>query len=259
MDEKKLVQEFVSQKTLYIVKSNMTRLTYIYCNPDTMDDEAGLFYTEEDARSEVAALILKGEPVEVATVEQKGYLEFFAELSTMGVNSVKMVREQKETHVSLDAFVRQQDMSKIPENKRPPENKALYLTLLYYLQEARKDEEKRDMAKLTELNEELMAGVARGRFLLPMQPGKMVGGKLESQVQLLKLSNGAMVFPIFTDTVAAGKFTGPTKTPLFPVTVSNLLQNIAKMNVKGALLNPGGLGFYMPVELMKQAVSMFED
>ena len=91
-------------------------------------------------------------------------------LFSIGVNSVVWNRGDEQIEIDLDKIVREPDISKLPEEKRPLINPTLQLSGIYFMQELRRPVEKEERHNMREKEEELLANLKRSEFLVAMNP-----------------------------------------------------------------------------------------
>lgn len=144
-------------------------------------------------------------PTGVIPMEKSQYLAFFGSLHLIGVNMLVFEDEGGVTRMPLDEIARLDP--KVAEKKEVPMlNTALQLTVIYFIQELRRPNQKKDdmvrMKRLQELEEEMIADLVRSRFILAVDFSKVEGeiepGKTNPNVQVpvVKAPNGDAFQPM---------------------------------------------------------------
>lgn len=224
---------------LFVLISLCTKMPYVMCDPETFDDEIFLYEKEEDVKKEAVALVQQKIPVHVAKIENQQFLNFYANLYTMGVNCIvynwKMDSEVK---LQLPELVRRPGIENLPEGKIWVENPSLHLTALYFMQEVRKQKLEKLTPELKEMQDEILADYGRGTFLAAVHE--------ENGVPLMKQKNGDSYQPIFTDALEFRKFNKDNKFRAVVVKAQKVVDVLAK-EAKGVVINPMGVNLQLPV------------
>lgn len=213
----------------FVMMSACTKAPYIVCDPETFDDEVLLFFTEEDARKGCKEQMDAGNPVNAAKLGSKQMLLFFTSLYTMGVNALLIHWNGEKTIAQLSDIVKRRNQEDMPEGSVWVENPALHLTALYFAQTLRSPVKPDTQEKLAELQEELNADFRRGRFIFGL-------GKEEQGTPLVKLKDGNVYQPVFTDILEFQRFNKENKFRPVVVEGEKFSQVLAKEG-KGVILN----------------------
>lgn len=239
MDKQKVLNELRNAKDVYVLVSRCTRMPYVVCDPETFDDEILVYFREEDVKKEGARMIEEKNPIQIVRVEENQRLRFYANLYTMGVNSILVDKGlESETLIQLTELVTRPDPSKLPKGQILVENPGLHLTALYFMQEVRKQKLEKLTDELKEMQEEILADYSRGKFLVPFQDG--------NGVPLLKQPNGDTYQPIFTDAIEFGKFNRENKFKGAIVEATKIPAVLVK-EAKGVAVNPMGVNLQLPI------------
>ena len=249
-------RKLLAGKELYLLTSDYTKVAYVVCDPETFDDEVFLFDSEEGAKKAQEEWQEKGEAVSIRKVEAKEYLNVFLEFMLEGVNTVVVSSKGKPVSVPLGELIKKKPEKEQPKGKKLAENPALCISLIYYLQEARKGGEIKDLKRLSEMEEEVLHHLAAGQFLMPAQ-AQEGGEQTAGRMMLLKISNGDTAFPLFTDTIAFGKTAPAAKTLLFPADLKKLVTGKLPDEIKGVMINPGSFSFYLPFAILRKALENY--
>ena len=180
-------------------------------------------------------------PVGIAKVDRKSLLLFYTSLYTMGVNAIQVHVGEEQKMIQLTEFVRRKDPEESKNGKVWVENPELHLTMLYYMQDLRRQPNQEITPELNDLQEEIGAHFTKGRYIVPL-PEEGNG------IPLVKLKSGDIFQPIFTDVIEFQRFNREKK--FRPVVVDALkLAQVLPEEAKGIVLNP--LGVNMPLTVQK--------
>lgn len=226
---------------LFVLMSACTKEPYVVCDEETFDDQVLLFLHSEDAQARGKQLVAEKIPVGIAKIEKQSLLMFCTSLYTMGVNALLVTDGEKQDRLQLSDFVKRRDPNTLEEGKVWIENPQLHLTALYYMQELRRMEKPVMTPELMEMQEEISVNFSRGKFLvaLPLE---------EKGIPLVKMQNGDVFQPIFTDAMEYEKFNREKKFRAV-VVESQKLGQILPAEAKGVILNP--LGVNMPLNVKR--------
>ena len=130
------------------------------------------------------------------------------------------------------------------EKNQPPENPALHLTAIYFMQELRRKGNSGMTDELQELHEEMIAHFQQGKYLIAVAENQ--------EIPLLRQKDGGLFQPIFTDVHEFQKFQNANKEkPLKPLTVGvDKLPEVMAKNTSGVALNP--FGVYVPLQVKRK-------
>lgn len=246
------------REKIYITFSRLTHLPYVECNEDTFDDEVFLFTEEADALERAKELSAEKQPAIAVKAEQKDMLKLFADLYVYGVTRLVIAVGKDVLTMQLSEVVRRPAMSQLPENKRPLENPELQLSMMYYLQESRKNQENPDTEHLSELEDEMAVNLIRARYLIPVKEVE-VDGKKATQLLLMKLKNGDAAAPIFTDAVEYNRFKKDQELKAAVTDFEKLAGMPLPSEVKGFMLNPGGAQLMLTKEYLQKELQLNRD
>ena len=163
---------------------------YVYCDPETMDDAILLFTDEREHKGRHRKLA--GNPDSGRNREggQKSLLLFYTSLYTMGVNAIQVHVGEEQKMIQLTEFVRRKDPEESKNGKVWVENPELHLTMLYYMQDLRRqpNQELRGIKRFTGRS----ARTSRRRPLY-----RAASRGKEMAFPLVKLKSGDIFQPIF--------------------------------------------------------------
>lgn len=230
-------------KELYVLISACTKCPYVVCDPETFDDQVFLLFDAEEAKQEVQRLRGEGIPVAAAKLEQQQYLMFYTSLYTFGVNAILAKDKERKALIQLAEVVTRAE-PKEEQGHVWVENPQLHLTALYLMQELRKSPAPSPSKELQDLQEEINAHFARGRYIQPVRKGEK-----EQGIPLLKMPRGDKFQPIFTDILEFEKFNRDKS--LRPVVVpAGKIPDVLAPEAVGVVINP--LGVNLPLKVTRR-------
>ena len=110
--------ELKDSQEMFVYLSPCTKMPFVYCDPETFDDEVLLFRTEELAKNTAKEFLEKKIPLQLAKLDNKQFLIFYSSLYAMGVNELSLdMGGEKPAKVALNELVRRPDASQLPEGK----------------------------------------------------------------------------------------------------------------------------------------------
>lgn len=240
---KEIIQRLKSAESLYVLMSGCTREPYVFCDPETFDDEIIMFINPEDAKAEVKRLAGEEIPTGILKMDQKNMLIFYTRLYTMGVNALLVKDGGTDTLIQLADFVRRKEPKPDPSNNAWVENPELHLTALYYMQELRRKPGQAENPQMKAWQEEIANYFSKGRFIVPIE-------KEGKGVPIVKFNEEEMYQAVFTDMMEFQKFNQEEKLRALVVSGAKIPE-ILVPQVSGVLLNPTGIR--MPLQV-KRAV-----
>lgn len=240
MEQNKLptLEKLRTSEEVFLIFSKCTNMPYVFCDPETYNDQIYVYYKEEDAR-EAAKHYMEDEkiPVQILKLPKEQFLSFYSSLYLMGVNAIIVNQGvEGEMEIQLEELVRRPDYSNLPKDKVKVENPQLHLTAMYFMQELRKAEKPVVTPQLKELEEEMTANLRKGTFVVPVQEDK--------KIPFLKMKNEDIYQPIFTDASEFNKFNRERKFRGAVVPFADLYKILLEQS-HGFVINP--LGFHLVV------------
>ena len=117
--KKEVIQSIQRAAEIYTIASVCTKMPYVFCDPETFDDEVFLYYRVEDAKEKAEQLTNERYRTAVVKIEEKQLLGFYSNLYTMGVNCLA-VNDGTDTaiRIQLEDLVRRKRPEDLPEGKR---------------------------------------------------------------------------------------------------------------------------------------------
>lgn len=220
-------------KELFVIISLHTKMPFVFCDPETFDDEVLLYKTEKEAQKGGKLLLAQKDPVNIAKLENRHLLSFYSNLFTMGVNALAVNKGlEDEIHLQLSELVKRPDMDNHPDGKKWVENPQFHLTALYFMQQMRKDPKQQMTEEMKEMQEELLVDLQRGKFLVAVEPDK--------GLPVLKQKDGSVFQPIFTDPDEFRKFNRENKYRTAVIEYAKI-PDILAPEAKGVIVNPVGV------------------
>ena len=220
-------------KELFVIISLHTKMPFVFCDPETFDDEVLLYKTEKEAQKGGKLLLAQKDPVNIAKLENRHLLSFYSNLFTMGVNALVVNKGlEDEIHLQLGELVKRPDMDNLPDGKKWVENPQFHLTALYFMQQMRKDPKQQMTEEMKEMQEELLVDLQRGKFLVAVEPDK--------GLPVLKQKDGSVFQPIFTDPDEFRKFNRENKYRTAVIEYAKI-PDILAPEAKGVIVNPVGV------------------
>ncbi len=254
----------IQRKTEFIVAyCGYTNMPFVQCDPDTYNDQAWIFDSEELLQEFAKPFTEKKILLKGIKYLNKDFLGFFSLLYTIGVNELVFVNQAGRQLLELEELVKKPDYSSLPLEKQPVLNPELQLTGLYFMQEASRPVPIEEKSGLQELEEELAANLAKSRYILPVEllpEPESDADKFKQRkyrIPILKNKNGDILQPIFTDMPELSKFNKGNKFKALVIPFGHLSRLLVK-DSKGFVLNPAGFHIAMPKELIEGLLKSFK-
>ena len=244
-----ILRRLQKMETMYVIFARVTNLPYVYCDPDTCNDQVWLFSDETLAKVAAGAEQKNHRQLGIIKLENKQFLSFYMNLYSMGVNELLIDRGANTIALPLEKLVKKPDYSQMPVEKQPIMNPELLLTAIYFAQDRALPEESRDMQHLHELEEEMLVNLDRGRLLMPVQvpEGSEQVQTKDLKMPIVKLENGDAYQPICTDAAELQKFNRGKTFRAIPINAEKLKSYLNK-DTKGVILNPASVRLIIPRE-----------
>lgn len=237
---KEVMEKIKKHEEIYAVISACTNMPYVYCDPETYDDEVFVYFDKAEANEGAKWLLEGGNPIKLAKVGIESRLAFFTSLYPMGVNAVCVDKElQSEAVFQLNHLVHRQEAEKMPKGHIRVENPELHLTALYFAQELRKNPDHGKVApeELKGLDEELAAHFMRGTYIVAVEEGK--------GIPVLQ-KKGVTYQPLFTDIREFHKF-DQEKRFRAAVLDYDKIKDILTPETEGVTVNPFGVNVFLKI------------
>ena len=242
MTKQDFLKKIPGIKSISVIFAQTTRMPMIFCHEETMDDFIYVYLKEEEALEKAKLLCEEKQPAVVVNCKEKEVLPFFAELRLTGVNAILFVLPPEQGGdrfmVQLTEFLQYPDHQSMPAGKKTVENASLHLSMLYFMQEARRPVAPGEKKNLAALEEETSANIARAAFLVPVKEDKSGEGSDKRAVMMLKNDKEEVFFPLFTDAAQLAKFMRGQKCPVMLLPFQVLAEMLKKGNATGIAINP---------------------
>ena len=263
VDNSFTMKKFQSMEIIYVTFSQITKLPYVECDPETFDDQVYMFTEEEAAKEFAKSYVEKNTPLLTVKVLRKQMPNFYMGLYAEGVNMVIFHEGDQTRRIELEQIFPKPDMEKMNKQHLPVLNPGVQLTVVYFLQELRKPNQRRDdaerMQHLRELEEEMLVNLMRSKFILaidisqvqgefdPANPGPDV------RIPYIKNQNEDIFQPLFSDIGEFQKFRPDpqAKLRLAAIPFQHLLPYLMKQ-AKGFVINPSGFNLLLTREQLQR-------
>lgn len=253
---KQEVMELIPQKEeIFLIFSKLTRSAYLECNEETFEDEVFIFDTEEEAKAFAQAKEEQLIPVTAGRVVKKHMFRMFVDLYPIGVNNVNIYIGKELVKIPLKEIVSRPPDDQIDKTKII-ENQQLAMSLLYFLQEARKPKGM-NMDKIHEMEEEMAANIYKAEFIMPIKKDE-VDGKKVIRLMLIPMQDKSQMIPVFSDSVSFQNFVGEETTEGVLVSFKSLSEMELPKEAAAYVLNPAGPSLVMGKDFLQNIKNMFE-
>jgi hypothetical protein len=241
MSRESILLKMKENEAVYIIFSTATKCPYVYCDPETFDDEIFVYFTEEEARGKWEELRKELTPVSMVRLENKHFLFFYTSLFTMGINALVVSDGTEQVVFQLEEIVSRAQPGERKDGTVWVENPQLHLTSLYMMQDVRKNNGKMKPEHQAML-EEVVAHFAKGKVIQPLR-------KEGRSIPLLKLPDGDKYQPVFTDILEFQKFNRENQfSPLVVEAVK--MPRVLVKDAVGIVINP--LGVNVPLKMERK-------
>ena len=265
IDNKFAIKKLQKLEEAWAVFSPLTRLPYVACDPETFDDQIYLFAEEEACREFIKNLGEEKIPASVLKIPQAQLNGFLNSFYALDVNAVLFQDGSGQSAIGVEELVKRPDMEKLAASKIPVMNPALTLTMIYFLQELRRPVQ-HDMAKLHELEEEMIVNLVKSSFILGIEtindeentdPEKV--NIKNVRIPFVKTKEGDIYQPLYSDFSEFRKYTArnPKKQRMSVLSLRQLPQFLVKES-KGYVLNPAGVNLVLTADQLKRILNDYE-
>ncbi len=224
-----ILQQLRNLDEIFVMFSRTTRLPYVHCDEESYNDQIYLYRKEEDARKAAEQFHQDKVPVQIMKVEKDKFLSFYSSLYFQGINAMVVDPGEDEIEIQLDELVTPPDYSKMPKGQIRVDNPQFQLTAMYLMQILRREPGVKPTKEMQEMEEELLANMRRGVYIVPVQEDK--------KVPLMKLKEDVFVQPVFTDIQEFNKFGGTEKFRGAVIPYDKLTEAVAEQ-ARGIVINP---------------------
>ena len=162
------VKALQTREQIFVAYSQATKMPYVTCAEETYNDQAWIFYTEDEIKEFGKKLLQDKVLLMGMRYDKKDFPRFYGILYAIGVNTVLWNEGEEQVEVEIESVARQADLSKIEPAKRPLFNPSLQLSCIYFMQELRRPVKQEERQNMREMEEEVLANLMKSEFLLPM-------------------------------------------------------------------------------------------
>ena len=211
--KEEVIKQLLKRTKYYSVFLMMNpNVPYIVCDPETLNDQIHVFAKEKEAKAFCETVKEKKDLVFVKEIlsreitrrdpnkkdfsrKEKFFIyaltmgpkdaenkneapaaNFYETLHGMGVNAIVWHDGEENCEVELADFFNP-DFSKLPEQIRPLINQSLQISAIYYLEEARRNNNIQQNEELQSLSEELTANIKKSEYFVLIRKGEVQDGK----------------------------------------------------------------------------------
>lgn len=246
---------------VYVIYSALTRCPYVSCEEEYFNkeinyfDEIIMYASQEAAIKKTEELAQVDIPTIVIKVPQKEMLMMFSELFLFGIDGVRIYTTEDVYFYVLSEIVNRPDYSDRPENEKPLENPGVQLSMLYFMQEIRRKTADRNSKKLQDLEEEMLANILRSKFLIPIKESE-VEGETKGELLMVKMNDGSMMVPIFSDGVVFTRFGATKQLKALIMSAERLAQMPLPQAAQGFLINPNGVAVPLKKDYLEKLMPL---
>lgn len=252
------IEQMKKLDAFYVAYSKCTNSPFVFCDPNTFDDMAWIFTSEEKLRQVMEKQKEKSVELRGVKVANAQFLQFFTSLFYMGIDNVLFDYGTEGMMFNLSRICKKPNFAEMKNKAAAVSNTALQLSSMYFLQEARKNVDKSQKQNLPQLEEEMSKNLVHGKYLVPFIKVDPEAGNDQKNIQIpyLKGQDGNMILPVFTDLMEFAKYNREKK-------FSAVILNFEKLpgfvgNSVGIVLNPLGCNLFLKKEQLPLLVKRFE-
>ena len=253
VDNTFIIKKIQKMDGFYTAFSPLTRMPYVECDRETLDDQVYVFATEDGVRGFAKEKDEQKIPIQPFKIPKEQMKGFLTSLYALAANAVVFSDETGVTRLEVEQLVPKPDMEKLSKEKIPVLNPTLTLTVLYFVQELRRQGE-HDVEKLRELEEEMVVNLIKSRFILALEDSeKGKDGTANLRIPFMKTKEGDLYQPVFSDFAEFRKYAGANAQNF---RVSNLffadLGRMLAKEAKGYVVNPAGFNLVLSREQIQK-------
>ena len=114
VDNSFTMKKFQSMEIIYVTFSQITKLPYVECDPETFDDQVYMFTEEEAAKEFAKSYVEKNTPLLTVKVLRKQMPNFYMGLYAEGVNMVIFHEGDQTRRIELEQIFPKPDKTAPP-------------------------------------------------------------------------------------------------------------------------------------------------
>ncbi|MDY2937309.1 MAG: SseB family protein [Fusicatenibacter sp.] len=261
------IKKLQSLEHFFVTFSQITKMPYVECDPETYDDQIYLFTEEENAKEFAKSYVEKNIPLLTVKVLQNQMANFFLGLYAEGVNMLIYHDGVATNRLDLEKVFPKPNEEKIAKEPLPMLNPGLQLTVIYFLQELRRPNQSKDdverSRKLREMEEEMLVNLTRSKFIMAIDVSQVKGEfdpkhpGPDIRIPYIKNQKEEIFQPIYSDIGEFRKFQRDpnAKIRLAAVSFGQLLPYLMK-NAKGFVLNPADVNLVLSREQLERIIGV---
>ena len=252
-------QDLSTRPYIFTAYCSYTNLPYVTCDPESFNDQAWLFFREQDVQAFGKTKAEEKILLKAVKVERKNLLSLFGQLFAIGVNTLVWNKSGSKLEIDLTEIAKQPDYSKIEPAKRPLLNPSLELSGIYFMQEMRRPVPMEEHGDISSLNEELMANLVKAEFLAPLVPNPEEPTNVQKMmVPFVKGKDEKSYRPVCSDSLEMQHFAGKNKMAFARVPFKGLKAMMPEQ-ADGIVINPAGFNMILPKEQLSQLIAALQE
>lgn len=250
-----IIEKIKGLDAFYVLYFAPTNMPFACCHPETLDDMAQLYTTEDKITAAVKKLQEEKIPVRAVKVENKQYLSFFSTMFYIGINALLINPDEESILMQIDKICNRPDWEHMENKAAAVANPGFQLTSMYFMQELRKPGDLKDKKEIPPLENELMAHLVRGTYLVPIAETPSKDAPL--QIPFLQNKDKEVFLPAFTDLNEFRKYNPKMKynAAIFPF---GKLSGFVTENIKGLVVNPMSNNIILPKEQLQRIIRQYQ-
>lgn len=264
MSIEEAMKELREREEIYVAYFRPTNLPYVTEGEETFSDQVWLFAEEEEIKAFGQKKLAENILIMGMKYLKKDFPKMYGLFFAIGADALVWNHGEDQVEIELNKFVKEPDLSKIEENKRPLMNKTLQLAGIYFMEELRRplgkdasDEAKKErQAKLHELDEQLVANLRKSEFLLAMNQNEEDPKKIT--IPYLKNKEGKILQPAFTDVLEFQKFAKKGKYRVIKAPFAKLSELMIEQ-AEAVVINPMGFNLGLNREQLNKIAGVTEN
>lgn len=254
------MNQMESLAEIYVFYSACTNMPYIYQHPETYEDLLLVFSDKENAQAQAEGFRADKRPVRLITYKKEQYEAFFTGIYYIGADGALLDWGKEERIFALSDLVKAPDFAKLPNRVFAVNNPSLQISLLYFLQEARRPIPMGEKQGLHEMEEEVMANLSKATYLAPHRGSAKNGEKGQKRFEMMAIKDkkGDAYQPLFTDAIELTKLMRGKQTACLILP----FKEIAKFKgsqLAGYVINPMGQNLIFKREQMEALLKLVDD
>ncbi|MCR4672831.1 MAG: SseB family protein [Lachnospiraceae bacterium] len=248
------IKQLQKMNSIHTIISQRTRRPFLQWNADKNAYEVLLFTSKEDADRKAQELTEAGDLCQVQTINAKPITLWLQSLYIYGTGAICVTDSGDDIHLFLYEAVKRKNYNNIPVQKRPHESPELCLAAMVFMQEARKEEDKRDPDKVRALDHRLQEILVQSRFLVPVRIDNTNGQTRTAFMLIKNEKTGENMIPAFTDSVELETFTQGKKTTAAIMTFEQMNGVLIQGQPVKFVVNINGFSLNMKHDYMQKLI-----